>query len=176
MKLNFLSHFRSYGIALFGVIVMAASAQLRAVDISGVYESTGVIVNAEAGTAGRDVSFRGLLGLELNLALANKDVTASTQVTIDQSKEQFSITCKDADGKTTWTGTWNRGAGYDSSADRVILLFRGNNIPGDGYLFALNNGASSKFLEVEILRIDNTLLGPVNHSIGSFVFCRIPAK
>jgi hypothetical protein len=114
-----------------------------------------------------------LLGLEFDLPLARLTYGDTDRVVLTQKDDYFVIRCLDAAGAEEWRAQWDRGAGYGTEGSQVKLLLRAKRFEHDGFLFLLNLAGAGQLLQVEVLKVQTTCLGPVGHRIGTFLFARV---
>lgn len=149
-----------------------AIANLRAAEVSGVYENFGNLVSSDATPASSRVSFQGLLELNFDYDLTRALHAETSRVVLRQTASRFTIECRDGD-KVTWSGRWEKGSGYSAEEDRVELTFHNAQLKYDSYLFSLQPVAQRDLLLVEVKRINATTLGPNVQTVGTFIFGRI---
>lgn len=163
--------------SLSGLVALAALclalAPLRAevVSLTGTYDSDGSVVEAEGGYTG-PVSFRALLGLELDFAAGSIQYAAIPGVEIEQRDRSFTIRTKDERGATEWSATWERNGGFEPTKDGVKLLLRAKRFGDDFFMFTLSAVKEGEVLLVEVQRVQATKFGPVGKPVGKFLFLR----
>jgi len=158
-------------LALAGLF--AAIATVRAADIDGDYENAGTLVAPATPQAAGTVSFQGLLELNFDHALTRALHAETNRVTIRQTATHLTIQCRDGNDKVTWSGRWEKGAGYTIEDDRVDLTFHAARLKYDSYLFSLQPVPQRDILLVEVKRINATTLGPNVQPVDSFLFSRV---
>jgi len=149
-----------------------AAADLAAVDLSGVYDDEGVILEMEGAREGERMSFRALLALEWDPARGAVLRGETTRFEIDQEEHRFHLVCQDEDKRVTWQGAWRRMAGYDFDAKRVKLLLRRPGEGGETFLFLLSNDGRENLLVVTIERVEPGRLGVTRKPVGTVFFVR----
>lgn len=163
--------------SLSGLVALAALclafAPLRAevVSLTGTYDCDGSVVEAADGYNG-PVSFRALLGLELDFAAGSIQYAAIPHVEIEQRDRSFTIRTKDERGATEWSAMWERNGGFEPTKDGVKLLLRAKRFGDDFFMFTLSAVKEGEVLLVEIQRVQATKFGPVGKPVGKFLFLR----
>jgi hypothetical protein len=161
---------------LTGLFAATAWVGARAVDVSGTYENAGAMVGPGSAADAGIISFQGLCSLEFNHPLTRALHTQVDSVVVRQADSYFIIECKDRDGAVTWSGRWERDAGYGVDPGQVNLLFRSKRFEFDGFLFSLSLAGDGQLLLVDVRRVNTTPFGPVAKPIGVFLFNRVPGR
>lgn len=161
-------------LARLALLLLAAIGPARAADfawVGGVYESAGSVVEATP-THDGPVSFRALLGLELDLTLGSHQTANITAVEIEQEEKKLVIRTKDDTGRVEWSGEWRRNGAYEPTRDGVKLLLRAKRHGEDFFMFTLSPVNEGTALAVKVERIRPTVRGPTAEPVGTFLFLR----
>jgi hypothetical protein len=157
-------------------LLLIAGGSGRAAEIAwvgGVYESAGTVVEATPAYAG-PVSFRALLGLELDLALGAQQTANITAVEIEQQEKKLVIRTRDDTGRVEWSAEWRRNGAFEATPDGVKLLLRAKRYGEDFFMFTLSPVNEGGALTVRVERIRTTTQGPTAQPVGTFLFLRAP--
>lgn len=152
------------------------SLSLRAVDVSGTYQSLGTVVTSSSMASRSDVSLRGLLGLEFDQPLACALYAGTARIVLTQTDSTFKISARDEDNNEIWNVRWQRDLGYDFDQKQVKLLFSSKTRKDDGYLFLLSLAGDERLLLAEVIDVHAGTFGPTGKPIGVFAFERTPRK
>ena len=150
---------------------------LRAVDVSGVYESVGSDLPEKAGAPSTPVALGALFYLELDHAAGLKEQSETASVQHEQGDNTFAVRGLDADGKTKWLERWDQVKGYIPTGDlRPRIYFRAPHLGDRLVTLTMSLEANGSMLVVELAEVSSGATNATAKSLGTFLFHRAETR
>jgi len=156
---------------LAGLLLL--SPLLRAVDVSGVYESVGSALPEKSGAAGTPVALGALFYLELDPAAGLKEQSETAGVQLEQGRKTFTVRGLDADGNTRWLERWDQVKGYIPTGDhRPRIYFRAPHLGDQLVTLTMSLEANGSILVVDVAQVSGGGAKATAKPLGTFLFHR----
>jgi len=165
------SHWMNW--ALPCLLVLVAPTKGRDLELTGVYEDEGTVAVAAPGRTDEVVSLHALLSLEFVPGLAKILHDRTSLVRVKHLASVLEVQVVDREGETTWQEIWKEGADFKRQGDALLLHFRPGRKDKEEFVLTLQTLTAFRLLQVEVRRLTPTLLGPLSHPMGTYLFHRL---
>jgi hypothetical protein len=165
----------SVGVRWWSVFTLAAFLGLagivHAFDITGRYSDKGTAVSTNETHLEGDVSLHALLCLDFNPK--SNAYASSDEIKLTQERGSLEAEVLNEDDKVMLKTHWVLDREFTLEDNRLVLTLRANASSQVGYALLFESAAEGKLLEVTVVRISATSLGPVTQRMGTYFFPRM---
>jgi len=156
-----------------GLLFLAHGSVLgRELELTGDYDDEGTVSKAAPDQPAGVVSLHALLSLEFVPGLARLLHDQTGVVKIKHEAGMLEVAVVNREGEVIWQERWKQGEGYQRSGDTLSLHFRPGRKDKEEFLLNFETVTAYRLLQVEVVRLTPTVLGPVRHPMGTYLFHR----
>lgn len=157
--------------ASFAVIAMSAAEVEGTFDDKGVTVSTGHVGSSARASA----SLHALFNLHFPSGTAPTSTYSGTrQVRLSNNRDRLQVTMRDLENRVIGTQSWRTATYVAPEGNGVAVRIQSPQVVEDSFLLLLETHSDGALLQVRVIHLKATTIGPDPIEVGIFYFPRSP--